>query len=169
MKTPPPKENTIPCFQCEEGVLHTVWEDYPTRMPEIGEVIVPHVPVERCDQEQCDCCVLGAEAGEIIDAYLDEVAEAITPKEIQALLEKYEVNQKEAAEITGYGEKTFSRWLRGHMRPSRSVSINLRTLLASREAFEIARERKWGAKTEETVVKIEDRNLMKKRKRLSHA
>ncbi len=143
------------CFECDNGTLSTMIQDYTTVVSGIGEVIIPDVPLECCDS--CDCVVIGAEAGELIDAYIDDVTDAITPREIQAFLDKYQINQKEAARITGYGEKTFSRWMRGHMRPSRSVSISLRTFLASREAFEIAKGRNWGGDTEEAQLIIEER------------
>lgn len=150
MKSPNTKPTTLPCFECDDGVLRRELIDYETKIPEVGQVVVPNVPIMNCDQ--CDCQVMGDEAGEMIDAYLDKVTAAISPEEIQALLDKYSINQKEAAEITGYGEKTFSRWLRGHMRPSRSVSINLRTLLASPEAFEIARKRNWDLSWSQNVA-----------------
>ncbi|HAV12864.1 MAG TPA: hypothetical protein DCX06_05130 [Opitutae bacterium] len=155
--------NDFPCFQCEKGTMQLVYEDFETEAPDLGSVSVPHVPLHRCNQ--CDCVVVGDEGGEAIDAYLDKISEAITPKEIQAFLDKYGITQKEAAEITGYGEKNISRWLRGHMRPSKSVSNNLRTLLASREAFEILRKRNWN-REESPKLHIEDRQPDEEEKKI---
>ncbi len=145
---------TAPCFECENGTLHAVIEDYKTTLPEVGEIVVSNVPMERCDE--CGDTVIGEEGNKIIDAYLDKITGAITVSEIQAFLDKYSITQKEAAEITGYGEKNISRWLRGHMRPSKSVSNNLRTLFASTEAFEILRNRNWSCSPTERLL-IEDR------------
>ena len=154
MKNAETTMTTAPCFECEDGTLRAVIEDYKTTLPEVGKIVVPNVPMERCDE--CGDTVIGEEGNKIIDAYLDKITGAITASEIQAFLDKYSITQKEAAEITGYGEKNISRWLRGHMRPSKSVSNNLRTLLASAEAFEILRNRNWSHSPTERLV-IEDR------------
>lgn len=130
--------------------MRLVYEDFKTETSDLGAVTVPKVPMHRCDR--CDACAVGDEGGEVIDAYLDKLSGAITPKEIQALLDKYKITQKQAAEITGYGEKNISRWLRGHMRPSKSVSNHLRTLLASAEAFEILRNRSWNHRDEAKLI-----------------
>lgn len=153
----------VPCFECEDGTLHAVVDDYKTTLPEHGEVIVPNVPMHRCDQ--CGDTVIGHEGNRVIDEYLNKITGAITPKEIQAFLDKYSINQKEAAEITGYGEKNISRWLRGHMRPSKSVSNNLRTLLASTEAFEILKGRNWN-KQDVKISVIEERQPDEEEKKI---
>ena len=95
---------------------------------------IPAVPMLVCDQ--CGDCVTGDEGNTYIDAFLDKVLNAISPREIQAFLDKYKLTQKRAAELTGYGEKNISRWLSGHSRPSESVSNFLRVLLAEDSAFE---------------------------------
>ena len=145
-----PEATDFPCFECEQGTMRLVYEDFKTETSDLGAVTVPKVPMHRCDR--CDACAVGDEGGEVIDAYLDKLSGAITPKEIQALLDKYKITQKQAAEITGYGEKNISRWLRGHMRPSKSVSNHLRTLLASAEAFEILRNRSWNHRDEAKLI-----------------
>lgn len=153
----------FPCFECAEGTMHLVYEDFKTETSNLGTVTVPEVPMHRCDH--CEACVVGDEGGEVIDAYLDKISEAITPKEIQAFLDKYKITQKQAAEITGYGEKNISRWLRGHMRPSKSVSNHLRTLLASTEAFEILRNRSWNHQGAPQLV-IEERQPDEEEKKI---
>lgn len=154
MKNAETTTTTAPCFECADGNLRVVLKDYKTYIPDVGKIIVPDVPMERCDE--CGDTIIGEKGNKIIDAYLDKITDAIKPSEIQAFLDKYLITQKEAAEITGYGEKNISRWLRGHMRASKSVSNNLRTLLASTEAFEILCNRNWSHLPTERLV-IEDR------------
>jgi HTH-type transcriptional regulator / antitoxin HigA len=125
---------SIPCFECDKGTLQPLLLDHPTTHPRLGNLTIPAVPMLRCD-----CCgdiVIGEEGNTYIDAFLDKALNVISPKEIQAFLDKYKLTQKRAAEITGYGEKNISRWLSGHSRPSESVSNFLRVLLAERSAFE---------------------------------
>jgi putative zinc finger/helix-turn-helix YgiT family protein len=125
---------SIPCFECDEGTLQPVLLDHPTTHPRLGSITIPAVPMLRCDH--CGDIVIGEEGNTHIDAFLDRALNVITPKEIQAFLDKYKLTQKRAAEITGYGEKNISRWLSGRARPSESVSNFLRVLLAEDGAFE---------------------------------
>ena len=128
------RPESIPCFECDKGTLQPVLQDYFTTHPRLGNLTIPAVPMLRCD-----CCgdtVSGEEGNTYIDAFLAKALNVISPKEIQAFLDKYKLTQKRAAEITGYGEKNISRWLSGHSRPSESVSNFLRVLLAERSAFE---------------------------------
>lgn len=137
MKTKPPSHNQpdgLPCFECEAGRLRPVREDYVTKLSDHRETVVPDVPMLRCDH--CGDTVIGDEGNRLIDAWLAKRNDAITPEEIQSFLVKYRLTQKEASEITGYGEKNLSRWLTGRARPSRSVSNFLRLLLADETALE---------------------------------
>ena len=124
----------LPCFECEEGRLEPVLEDYTTSHPSRGEIVVPAVPMLRCDR--CGDTVIGDDGNRKIDAWLDKKLNAISPQEIQAFLTKYQLTQKQASTITGLGEKNICRWLSGHSRPSESVSNFLRVLLAEDSAFE---------------------------------
>jgi len=128
------RPENIPCFECDKGTLQPVLLDHPTTHPRLGNLTIPAVPMLRCDC--CGATVIGEEGNTYIDAFLDKALNVISPKEIQAFLDKYKLTQKRAAEITGYGEKNISRWLSGHSRPSESVSNFLRVLLAERSAFE---------------------------------
>lgn len=125
---------SIPCFECEGGTLQSVLQDYSTQHPKLGSITIPAVPMLRCDS--CGAIVIGEEGNNRIDGYLDKALNAISPQEIQAFLNKYQLTQKRAAELTGFGEKNISRWLTGHSRPSESVSNFLRVLLAEDSAFE---------------------------------
>jgi YgiT-type zinc finger domain-containing protein len=124
----------LPCFECEGGRLEPVVEDYTTSHPSRGEIVVPAVPMLRCDS--CGDTVIGDDGNRKIDAWLDKELNAISPQEIQAFLNKYQLTQKQASAITGLGEKNICRWLSGHSRPSESVSNYLRVLLAEDSAFE---------------------------------
>lgn len=125
---------SIPCFDCEGGTLRPVLQDHATHHPKLGSVTIPAVPMLRCDS--CGAMVIGEEGNNRIDVFLDKALNAVSPREIQAFLNKYQLTQKRAAELTGYGEKNISRWLSGHSRPSESVSNFLRVLLAEDSAFE---------------------------------
>lgn len=50
------------------------------------------------------------------------------PAEIKALREKLRLTQKEMSDILQIGEKTWSPWENGRMRPSRSMNLLLRAL-----------------------------------------
>lgn len=142
MKTKPKASDAperIPCFECEDGTLQPVSQDYTSRHPRLGEVIIPAVPMLRCDK--CGDTVLGDEGNQRIDAWFDKALNAISPEEVQQFLAKYGLTQKEAAQITGYGEKNISRWASGRARPSESVSNILRLLLSDEGAFERLRRK----------------------------
>ena len=129
----------MPCFECDSGTLKPVRQDYTTSHPKLGELTIPKVAMLRCDH--CDDTLIGHEGNAQIDAYLSEALNSITPGEVQQFLDKYNLTQKEAAQITGYGEKNISRWASGHARPSQSVSNILRLLLSDEEAFERLRRK----------------------------
>ncbi len=124
----------LACFECEAGRLQPVLLDYKTNHPTRGEIVVPQVPMLRCDQ--CGDLVTGDAGHRKINAWLDKELGAISPQEIRAFLTKYRLTQKQASDTTGLGEKNISRWLSGRSRPSESVSNFLRVLLAEESAFE---------------------------------
>ncbi|MFT5471249.1 MAG: putative zinc finger/helix-turn-helix YgiT family protein [Verrucomicrobiales bacterium] len=130
-----------PCFECEAGVLKRVCLDYQSELPGYGAFTVPSVPMEQCDH--CGDTVIGEEGNLAIESFVHEFTQAISPAEIRRLFTNYGLTQRTASEITGYGEKNFSRWLSGKARPSESVSNFLRLLLADEKAFERLRRRDW--------------------------
>lgn len=134
MKTNPQTPESMPCFECNEGMLEPVTLDYASHHPELGEFTVLDVPMAKCSA--CGDTVLPHEGHRKLDAYLDKALNVITPEEVQAFLSKYRLTQKEASYITGYGEKNISRWVTGRSRPSQSVSNFLRILVADESAFE---------------------------------
>ncbi|MCH7225109.1 type II toxin-antitoxin system MqsA family antitoxin [Verrucomicrobiaceae bacterium E54] len=110
-----------------------------------GKVLtIPEVPMLVCDQ--CGDRVTGDEGNARINAFLDKALNAISPEEVQQFLAKYGLTQKEAAQITGYGEKNISRWASGRARPSESVSNILRLLLSDEEAFERLRRKDFSSR-----------------------
>lgn len=142
MKTTKPQTNAapeIPCFECEEGILVPTLEDYRVELPGRKVLTIPEVPMLVC--EQCGDRVTGDEGNARIDAFLNKALNAISPEEVQQFLGKYGLTQKEAAQITGYGEKNISRWASGRARPSESVSNILRLLLSDQGAFERLRRK----------------------------
>jgi len=116
----PKTSSDQPCFECDNGVMLPIIEDYQTTLKDLGEVTVPNVPMERCNL--CGDTVIGDQGNRLIDEHLDRITQAITPEEIRVFLGKYQLTQKSASQITGLGEKNISRWLSGKMRPSTSVS-----------------------------------------------
>lgn len=130
----PDTTGTLPCFECEAGTLVPVVEDHTSHHPQLGDITIPDVPMLRC--WHCGDTVIGHEGNLRIDAWLDAVLEVISPEEVSAFLTKYNLTQRQASDITGFGEKNISRWVTGRDRPSTSVSNFLRLLLADREAFE---------------------------------
>jgi Zn-dependent peptidase ImmA (M78 family)/transcriptional regulator with XRE-family HTH domain len=132
----------LPCFECD-GTLQRVLRPQKTQLPDFGEVTVPDVPVLTCPK--CGDTVLGAEGSRYMDAWLNKYTGALTPEELRQFLEQYGLTHKQAAAITGYGEKNISRWLAGKMRPTVSVSNFFRLLIADRSAFETLKSRQWGA------------------------
>lgn len=121
--------------------MRPIFEDYTIELKSLGKVTIPTVPMQ-----QCDCCgdtVIDGDGSEYIDDYIDRATNALRPEELHNFLEKYDLTQKEAAQITGYGEKNISRWLSGRARATASVSNFFRTLIAEPSAFERLKAKNW--------------------------
>lgn len=142
MKTTKPKTDAslaIPCFECEAGTLVPTLCDHKVEIPGRKALTIPDVPMLVCDR--CGDKVTGDDGNACINAFLDKALNAISPEEVQQFLAKYGLTQREAAQITGYGEKNISRWASGRARPSESVSNILRLLLSDEEAFDRLRRK----------------------------
>lgn len=142
MKTPKPTKRTeaeICCFECDQGTLRPTLRDYATPLKDGKKITIPDVPMLECDH--CGDSVINDEGNSRIDTFLDHLLNPISPEEVQQLLSKYHLTQKEASVITGYGEKNFSRWATGKARPSESVSNILRLLLSDEQAFDRLRNK----------------------------
>lgn len=141
---PKPKADAaMHCFACEAGTLLCERRDHTFQHPKLGKCTIPAVPVWVCDS--CGEQVIGDEGNRQIDDYLDQALNVVSPEEIQRLLSKYHLTQKQASQITGLGEKNISRWASGRARPSESVSNFLRLLLADEAAFERLRQKNFSA------------------------
>ena len=140
MKTKP--SQPLPCFECEDGKLLPKRQDYNTILPDIGEITIPNVPMFCCDQ--CGDLLTDQEGDQFIQDAIDRIMNPISPEEIHHFLQKYDLTQKTASQITGYGEKNISRWLSGQMRPSHSVSNFLRLISADQNAFEKLKMKNFG-------------------------
>jgi HTH-type transcriptional regulator/antitoxin HigA len=141
---PKPKADAaMHCFACEAGTLLCERRDHTFQHPKLGECTIPAVPVWVCDT--CDERSIGDEGNRLIDDYLDQALNVVSPEEIQRLLSKYNLTQKQASQITGLGEKNISRWASGRARPSESVSNFLRLLMADEAAFERLRQKNFTA------------------------
>lgn len=157
-------KDRVPCFECD-GTLEAVKLPYTTELPDIGQVVIEDVPMLKCPK--CGDTVLGEEGNRLIDASLNRITGAITPEEMKLFLKQYGLTHKQAAAITGYGEKNISRWVTGKMRPSASVSNFFRLLIAERSAFETLKGRQWGSTpavrypTEERQPSAEERTVLK--------
>lgn len=120
------------CPDCEHGVVRPFVGLFRTESE--GRCwTVPDVEQESCDK--CALLVVTPRGGAHIDAWLDARLESISPEELKSFLQKYNLTQKEASELLGIGEKSLSRWIRGHQRVSTSISRYIRLLLESRESF----------------------------------
>ena len=135
-------KDRIPCFECD-GMLEAVKLPYTTELPDLGTVVIENVPMLKCPK--CGDTVIGDEGNRYMDASLDRITGSITPAEMKLFLDQYGLTHKQAAAITGYGEKNISRWVGGKMRPSASVSNFFRLLIADKSAFETLKSRQWGS------------------------
>lgn len=141
---PKPKADAaMHCFACEAGTLRCERRDHTFQHPKLGVCTIPAVPVWVC--EACGEQSIGDEGNRLIDDYLDQALNVVSPDEIQRLLTKYHLTQKQASQITGLGEKNISRWASGRARPSESVSNFLRLLLADEAAFERLRQKNFSS------------------------
>jgi putative zinc finger/helix-turn-helix YgiT family protein len=129
------------CFECEEGQLVEIVQDYTDVGPDGASVVVPGVKMFRCTQ--CGEELIPAESNRYISRYVAEANEQLTKVELYAMLEASGLSQKDFAEAIGLGEKTFHRWLKGTQVVSRSMGYYLRALERFPAAFAWVRERGW--------------------------
>lgn len=135
------KQEKIPCFECDAGILQPVVEDYQGTLENGEAFTVPKVKMQQCNK--CGDTVIGAEGNKKIDRYITKLSGIITPEEVGLFLKKYSLTQREASEITGLGEKNISRWLTGKARASESVSKYLRLLIADENSFQRLKAENW--------------------------
>lgn len=129
------------CFECEQGQLVEIIQDYIDSGPDGVGVVVPNVKMLRCTH--CGEELIPAESERYISRYVAEANEQLTKAELYAMLEASGLSQKDFAEAIGLGEKTFHRWLKGTQIASRSMGYYLRAMQRFPEAFEWVKERGW--------------------------
>jgi putative zinc finger/helix-turn-helix YgiT family protein len=129
------------CFECEEGQLVEIVQDYTDVGPDGASVVVPGVKMFRCTH--CGEELIPAESDRCISRYVAEANEQLTKAELYAMQEASGLSQKDFAEAVGLGEKTFHRWLKGTQVVSRSMGYYLRAMERFPEAFGWVKERGW--------------------------
>jgi DNA-binding transcriptional regulator YiaG len=140
MKKMKPGDKTA-CCSCEQGHYEEVFDRYEATASDDVKIVVPRLKVLRCSF--CGDELLPPESQKQIDAVISEQTEQVTPRELEAIWERFNLDQTGTAEVLGLGGKTFHRWLKGTQYPSRSMGYYLRVLAEFPEAFEWLRERKW--------------------------
>jgi len=130
------------CIDCDQGKYQVLRVDYEQVCQDGNLVIVPDVEILRCSH--CNQELIPAASSKQLSAAVAEANEQLKPAQLYAMFERFDVDQqKELAEICGFGEKTFGRWLKGTQVTSRSMGYYLRVLDRFPEAFEYIKERKW--------------------------
>jgi putative zinc finger/helix-turn-helix YgiT family protein len=131
----------LPCSACENGHYEEVLVPYRTMTADEVQVLIPQVKVLRCSA--CADELLPPETQKQIDEAIAEATEQLSPRDLEAIWEKFGLDQTETAEVLGLGSKTFHRWLNGNQYPSRSMGYYLRVLAEFPETFEWLRGRGW--------------------------
>lgn len=130
------------CIDCGNAAYEILSVDYPQRDAEGNEIIVSSVEILRCPN--CGEELVPAASSKKIGAAVAEANEQLKPEHLYNMMESFETDsQKELAEICGFGEKTFHRWLKGTQTVSRSMGYYLRVLTQFPEAFLYVKERAW--------------------------
>lgn len=151
MKTTEP----ISCTACNTGHYAEVFEKYETVAADDVKIVIPRAKLLRCSD--CSDELLPPETQKQIDEAVAEQTEQLTPHEIEAIWEKFNLDQTQAAEALGLGGKTFHRWLNGSQYPSRSMGYYLRVLAEFPLAFEWVKERRW--RRQNRIVQFQQINL----------
>ena len=131
------------CYACETGKYAETLVDFPIDLPEGDKLILPKLSILRC--EACGDEIVPPDSSKRISSAIDERQETLSPEEVQEFLNKFQLDQSEAAEALGLGAKTFHRWVQGTYRVSRSMGFFLRALRAHPEVFDWIRNRAWRA------------------------
>lgn len=129
------------CVDCADGTYQAVRVDYRDVDPHGVETVVPGVEILRCTV--CGAELIPAATSRHLSEEVARAHEQMTPAELFAFMERFDLNQKEVSDICGFGEKTFHRWLKGTQVVSRSMGYYLRTLRQFPEAFAWVRARGW--------------------------
>lgn len=130
------------CIDCDEGTYELLTVDFTEKDPNGAEVTVPGIEVLRCSN--CGEELIPAASSKKISKAVAEANEQLKPEQLYDMFSRFDVDQqKELADICGFGEKTFGRWLKGTQTVSRSMGYYLRVLDHFPEAFEYVKNRDW--------------------------
>ena len=132
------------CCSCEHGHYTEVYDRYETVAADDVKIAIPRVKLLRCSN--CGDELLPPETQKQIDTAIAEQTEQLSPRELEAIWERLNLDQTETAEVFGLGSKTFHRWLNGTQYPSRSMGYYLRVLAEFPDALEWLKERGWRKK-----------------------
>jgi putative zinc finger/helix-turn-helix YgiT family protein len=135
---------TMACCSCKHGHYNEVFDRYETVVADDVKIAIPRVKLLRC--LNCGDELLPPETQKQIDAAIAEQTEQLSPRELEAIWERLNLDQTETAEVFGLGSKTFHRWLNGTQYPSRSMGYYLRVLVEFPDALEWLKERGWRKK-----------------------
>jgi putative zinc finger/helix-turn-helix YgiT family protein len=129
------------CFACGEGQYQEVIEDYRLSLPEGETLVVRELLILNCDK--CGEETIPPESSRRIEAAIDQHQDTLPAAAVRSFLEKFQIDQTEAADALGMGGKTLHRWARGTQRVSRSMGYFLRALMAHPAVYEWIRDRRW--------------------------
>ena len=124
------------CPTCNVGRLHPqiVTERFPYEDDGTEVTVVAEdVPVEVCDNPECEEQLSGPEAARIRHEAICHALGLLTPAEIGAIRERLKLTQAAFARLTRLGEATICRWERGRLLQNPAMDRYLRLIAASEE------------------------------------
>ena len=139
-------DNPSHCFDCESGTYDEVKTIYTVKLPEGDSFEIPDLVMLRCNK--CGDEIFPSVSSDRIDTEIDAYQDTVTPELLVEFLKQFDLNQKEAAELLGLGEKTFHRWLKDHQRVSRSMGYFIRLVMKHPDAYESLEQRSWRQKSD---------------------
>ncbi len=103
----------------------------------IAEIVPIQIPVTIDPHTGED--MMTAEGIELIETTKARHMGLMLPEEIRELRQRLGLTQREISELLQAGEKSFTRWEKGHGRPSRMVNVILRALYDGKLTVEYLR------------------------------
>ena len=132
------------CCECAQGHYEEVFDHYETLAADDVKIFLPRVKLLRCSK--CGDELLPPETQKQVDAAISEQTDQLSPRELETIWERLNLDQTQTAEVFGLGSKTFHRWLNGTQYPSRSMGYYLRVLAEFPDALEWLKARGWRRK-----------------------
>lgn len=129
------------CLDCNIGTLKPQRESYHVALPDNDGFDIPDLSILRCDN--CGAILIPASSSRQIEVLVDEYQETFSSDDVQEFLDFFHLDQSQAAEALGMGNKTFHRWVKGSQKVSRSMGYYLRALEAHPQVFKWVLNRSW--------------------------